>query len=188
MLGNESERVQMIRFWYGMSTNITYHLVLQSCSTRILRRGSFLAAAEIVEGMLNRADASRQTDSRHKCQSCSCHYNDNMEWHKYCNIPRHRGDRLPVPVPQLTNDEHHEHGGLPPHNWRRWERSSQCTEHLDGYGYTRCPFHIRGQNGGSPVPNAPGTGNERGMGWVRSRGPVPDPCYSLDLGGLHIDA
>ncbi len=92
MLGDESERVQVIRLWRGMSKDITYQLLLQGFSEEVHTWDELLAAAEIVEGVLNRADSSRHADFWHECRSRSRCYDDVTERHKYCNIPRHRRD------------------------------------------------------------------------------------------------
>ncbi len=108
--------------------DITYQLLLQEFSEEVHTWDELLAAAEIVEGVLNCADSSRHVDFWHERCSRSQRYDDVTERHKYHNIPWHRRDRSPVPVPQSANDEQRKQRGLPPRNQRRWDRSSRCPD------------------------------------------------------------
>ncbi len=105
MLGNESERTQVLRWWYRLRWDLWQELSAHYYDEEVNTWEEILDMAEILDISHKKNGAKAHGDYEHNCHANNRNMNETTEHNKWNNIPRSKQDHSPKPARQSFNDE-----------------------------------------------------------------------------------
>ncbi|KAK0432687.1 uncharacterized protein EV420DRAFT_1696394, partial [Desarmillaria tabescens] len=123
MLGDESERTQVLRLWYGLRCDLREELSHCFYDEEINTWHEIVDMAEILDITQRRDEGKSRGDYEHNRRAKNRRTNETTERNKWNDIPRSKQDHTPKPARQSFNDELRELSGIPRKGpVRNWEK------------------------------------------------------------------
>ncbi len=98
MLGDKSDRSQVLCLWYGLRHNLWQELCVCFYDEEVNTWEEIVNMAEILDISHRREDVKAYGNYEHNCHANNCCMNEMTESNKWNDIPRSKQDHTPKPV------------------------------------------------------------------------------------------